>query len=625
MSCRDAVYSNDYYNFIIRNSAYLTGYEPGECHIDLDSLYTIEFAQREGLPPLSLGNYTYASIPKCYALLGEEALEATGIPDVRDLPSLALEGNRILIGFVDTGINYQLPAFLDEAGESRIVALWDQTGDADGTDTGSGNLPGSPESRNLQGNAELGNLPISPGPANPRENTALGVLPPYGTVYTREEINRALAQENPLEVVPSADENGHGSYVASVAAGSIVENGRFSGGAPKADIAVVKLKEAKQYLREFYFIREDTPVFQEDDIMAGVAWLDALAAERNQPLVICIALGTASGSHSGNSALAAYLDNLAVRFRRCVVTATGNEAANRHHFYGRFPVEVSSSRPGTTQTGPEDYVEVELMVGEGVAGFTMEQWALAPLLYEVSLISPTGETVPRIPSQQAKSRELQFLFENTRIELDYATPEGATGNQLIFFRFVAPAPGIWRIRVYLLQGTSGMFQMYLPMEEMLTGEVYFLSSNPDTTILGPGNALRVITVGGYNDANGSIYLASGRGYTLEGNVKPDFVAPAVEVTGVNTSGDGRAAAARPTATQYAPRTGTSAAAAFAAAAAALYMEWDILGRGNVTASTVQVKNFLLRGTRQSENELYPNRQWGNGILDIYQAFRNLRL
>ena len=379
MSCRDAVYSNDYYNFIIRNSAYLAGYEPGECHIDLDSLYTIEFAKREGLPPLSHGNYTYASIPKCYGPLGEEALEATGIPDVRDLPSLALQGDGILMGFLDTGINYQLPAFLDEAGESRIAALWDQTlGNPERADARSGNLPDSPEPENLI----------------PRENAALGVLPPYGTVYTREEINRALAQENPLEVVPSADENGHGSFVASVAAGSIVENGRFSGGAPRADIAVVKLKEAKQYLKDFYFIREDTPVFQEDDIMAGAAWLDALATQRNQPLVICIALGTASGSHSGNSALAAYLDNLAVRFRRCVVTAAGNEAANRHHFYGRFPVEVSSARPGTTETGPEDYVEVELMVGEGVAGFTMEQWALAPLLYEVSLISPTGEAVP---------------------------------------------------------------------------------------------------------------------------------------------------------------------------------------------------------------------------------------
>ena len=103
MSCRDAVYSNDYYNFIIRNSAYLAGYEPGECHIDLDSLYTIEFAKREGLPPLSLGNYPYASNPKCQTLLGEEALEATGIPDVRELPSLARQGKGCLRGVGERG------------------------------------------------------------------------------------------------------------------------------------------------------------------------------------------------------------------------------------------------------------------------------------------------------------------------------------------------------------------------------------------------------------------------------------------------------------------------------------------------------------------------------------------
>ena len=136
--------------------------------------------------------------------------------------------------------------------------------------------------------------------------------------------------------------------------------------------------------------------------MAGVAWLDAIATERGSAAGYLYCPGDGSGSHSGNSALAAYLDNLAVRFRRCVVTATGNEAASRHHFYGRFPVEVSSARPGTTQTGPEDYVEVELMVGEGVTGVYHGTWALAPLLYEVSLISPTGETVPRIPLPAAQ-------------------------------------------------------------------------------------------------------------------------------------------------------------------------------------------------------------------------------
>ena len=585
MSCKDAIYSNDYYNFIIRNTVYLQGYEPGECHMDLDDLFTIEYVPSEGLPPMSVGNYVYSSIPKCYTILGEEALEATGIPDVQNLPGLSLMGEGILMGFVDTGINYQLPAFLDENGRSRIVSIWDQT-------------------------IRNGNAPEGFG---------------YGAVYSQEEINRALESDEPQSLVSTNDYQGHGSYVASVAAGSPVDNGRFTGGAPKADIAVVKLKEAKQYLRDYFYINQEAVVFQEDDIMAAVAYLDALAIQRNQPLVLCIALGASVGSHSGNSPLAAYLDLLAVQYRRCIVTATGNEAANRHHFYGKFPVETSAARPETLETGPQDYVEVELMVGEGVPGFTMEQWALAPLLYEVSLISPTGETVPRIPAQQGKSQELEFLFEQTKVEVDYSTSERATGNQLVFFRFTSPAAGLWRIRVYLLRQNMGTFHVYLPMQEVLTGEVYFLRSNPDTTIVSPGNALRVITVGGYQDETGAIYLASGRGYTLEGNVKPDFAAPAVEVYGVNTYGEGSVIASRPAALQYAPRTGTSAAAAFASAASALYMEWEILRRGDSTVSTIQVKNFLLRGTRQSPNELYPNRQWGNGIMDVYQAFVNLRI
>ena len=65
-----------------------------------------------------------------------------------------------------------------------------------------------------------------------------------------EMINEALTSTNPLSVVPSIDEIGHGSIMAGVAAGSKLNNGDFIGAAPDSNIAVVKLKEAKPYKNE---------------------------------------------------------------------------------------------------------------------------------------------------------------------------------------------------------------------------------------------------------------------------------------------------------------------------------------------------------------------------------------
>ena len=49
----------------------------------------------------------------------------------------------------------------------------------------------------------------------------------------------------------------------------------FSGAAPNADIAVVKLKPAKKFLRDFLLIREDAVAFQETDLMAGIQYSSA--------------------------------------------------------------------------------------------------------------------------------------------------------------------------------------------------------------------------------------------------------------------------------------------------------------------------------------------------------------
>lgn len=580
MSCADIIYSEDVYDFIVSNSTYLENYQKSECSIDIDEQYTLDYISSEELPPFSMANFVYSTVPKCYAPLSEDALEATGILYVRNLSSLSLRGEGILMGFVDTGIDYRNPVFNRPTGDSRIAAIWDQT-DSKGSD--------------------------------------FLLQPAYGTVYTQDEINQALQSDAPEAVVPSLDEVGHGTYVASIAAGSYLPEENFSGGAPMSNIAMVKCKPAKRYLTDYFYINPETMVYQENDIMAAVQFLDRLATLRNQSLVICIALGTALGSHGGTSPLCHYLNSLAQRFRRCIVTATGNEAGAGHHFYGILPQNNLDQRPQVPGPLADDYVDVEIQVGDNVPGFVMEQWALSPQLYQVSLLSPSGELRPVSVAQLGGSQTYRFIIEGTEITTDENVAEGSMGNQLIFFRFTNPAAGIWRLRVSLRSGSSGRFHIFLPMTSMLQGNVYFLRPSPETTLLSPSDALRVISAGGYNDSNNSLYLASGRGLTLDGNIKPDFVAPAVDVTGA-----ANVPASRPASLRYVVQTGTSASAAFAAAASALALEWLVENVGNNATNTTTVKNFLIRGTTKVPNELFPNASWGYGIMDVYQSFLNLR-
>ena len=449
------------------------------------------------------------------------------------------------------GIDFADRAFRYGDGSSRIIAIWDQTVE-DGT------------------------------PPEPYF---------YGQEYTQEMINEALANENPLLYVRVSDPVGHGTAVASIAAGSVDEAGGFSGAAPNADIAVVKLKQAKQYLRDFYFIPDDTAAYQENDIMLGIDYLNRLAAARSQPLVLLIALGTNNGSHSGNSYLSSYLNDIALRRMHAAVAAAGNEANERHHFYGKL------------YDGGE-FVTVEVNVERAMNGFSIELWAQEPELYEVAVISPAGERVSRVPASRESRQEYNFVLEGTKFSLDYQIVGTLSANQLIYFRFERPTKGVWKILVYPKNFVYGVFHMWLPISAFLESPVYFLSSSPDTTLTIPGTARVPMTVGGYNDADGSLFLSSGRGYTINGAVKPDFAVPAVNIEGAGGQ-------------MY---TGTSYGAAITAGAAAMYMEWAVV-RGNIPgANSMDVKDDFIRGARQEAGQLYPNREWGYGKLNLAGTF-----
>ena len=384
MDCEEAVYSNEYYDFIAEYILETRRTPTPPCVQRLDITYDIVYKSRADNPPLNIRNYSYNAIPGCYAPMDESALEASGILRLQNQPTLALKGQGVLIGFLDSGIDYENQVFRNSDGSTRIVAMWDQT-DRSGT---------PPE----------------------------GFI--YGSEYTDEQINRALNSMNPHEVVPMTDEEAHGTYMASVAAGSEIPEKNFVGAAPYSKIAMVKLKPAKQYLRDFYFINDDAVVYQENDIMAGVVYLSKLAQERHMPLVICVGLGTDMGGHTGVNPLSTMLNSMALRRDRAVVIAAGNEGNSRHHFLG----EIQSD---------EYYKNVEINVGENVKGFYAEVWARAPQRFVVDIISPTGE---RMPSDFILSggREYNFLFEDTKVAVDYRIAGILDGSQVIYISFSKP-------------------------------------------------------------------------------------------------------------------------------------------------------------------------------------------
>lgn len=559
--CREKILSQDCMDFIIpdyRKNAEIVFPVSQACVQDVGFDYRVVYVEKEYVGELTIERYGYNSIPGCYALVDQEAMNTAGISTVQNYPALGLQGNGIMIGFVDTGIDYRNSLFRKMDGSTRIAAIWDQT-------------------------IQTGTLPE-------------GFT--YGSEYTQEMINEALRAEDPASIVPSMDEDGHGTFMASVASGNEDVENRFLGAAPKAVISMVKLKQAKEYLKDFYGIARDAVCFQETDIMQGIYYLHMLAERMDMPLVICVALGSGFGGHNGKSALCSILGNYANTLNRCVVIGGGNEANQRHHYSGI--VEPSQTK------------EVELQVEKAGTGFVAELWTTLPNILTAYLVSPSGERSPSISVRQASRYSLTFPFDNTTVEVEYRLLMDNNDSQLLFFRFRSAAAGIWRIGVEPLRVADGVFHIWMSMEEFLSGEVYFLEANPDYTLTDPGSTGCAITVSYYNGTDNSVDINSGRGYTRNRLIKPEFTAPGVQVLGAGLNG------------RFTRRSGSSIAAGITAGAAALIIEWLRRQPNAIGITTSQVKNILILGTNQGVLPEYPNREWGYGTIDLFQSLNRLR-
>lgn len=554
--CQNAIYSENYYDLILDEDS-LRGIEMYPCVQALNEQYVTAFISSSENPPLSLNNYSYASIPKCYGLSDTEALEASGIYMIQRYPELELSGRDVLMGFIDTGVDYKNDVFKDRFGYTRIAAIWDQT--------------------------------------QPSDSPPIGFT--YGRLITREEIDAAINADD--EEVLSYDENGHGTAMVSVAAGSEINEDDFIGAAFQADIAVVKLKAAKQNLKDYYGISTEAPCYQENDIMAGVSFLVSLAEELTKPLVIVLGLEGNLGDHDGNTPLGIMLSELCRRRRFAVVSGSGNEANNSHHFRGKM--------------GSNESEEIEFSVDADTHSFTLEFWASIPDLYRAAVISPTGEFVEGITVNSRGILRHRFVFEQTYLEAESVFSAILSGTQLIQFRFKNMTEGIWKIRISAVNNVRGPYDMWLPVSAFLSGNTFFLSPDPENTLSDISSSELIITTASYNSSDNSIYLNSGRGYTRNERVKPDVASPGVNVY-----------AALPD-NRYGRRSGGSMAAAICAGAVALIMEWAVVQENSYEIDTSQIKALLIRGAIGERLRSFPNPEWGYGIMNLYESFESLRL
>lgn len=214
----------------------------------------------------------YIELPKVLYTSAYESNKASCVPSVWS--NYGLTGTGVLVGFLDTGIDFTHNAFKDVSGNTRIEYIYD-----------------------------LDN----------------------GVVYDKEKINEALKSQDPYSVVQVQDLSGHGTHVAGIAcAGGNVNYDNY-GVAYNSSIAMVKITSEKSLSSAL-----------STQLMRGLKFLIDKSNELDKPLVVNISLSTNDGSHNGSSLLEKYIQTFTQLQKAVIIVAAGNEGNTANHVGGKI-------------------------------------------------------------------------------------------------------------------------------------------------------------------------------------------------------------------------------------------------------------------------------------------------
>mgnify|MGYP001852558547 CR=1 FL=1 len=467
-----------------------------------------------------------------------------------------LSGRGILVGIVDSGIDYENPDFRNEDGSTRIVSLWDQS------------MPGNP----------------------PAGYAA-------GSEFTREDINAALEKNTSggfpglsTGAVLSRDMSGHGTAVAGIAAG----NGRgsegrmYRGAAPEAELIIVKMGTPRP---------EGFP--RTTELMMGVDYVIRKALELRKPVAVNISFGNTYGSHDGTSLVERFLNDISDTWKNVICIGSGNEGTTAGHAAGR--------------AGDEEEVIQELAVQEREPALNVQIWKSYVDEMDISIVSPSGERVG--PLQEILGPQ-RFVLGDTELLVYYGEPKPYSVRQEIYISFIPQQSyvdsGVWQIILTPRRIVDGAYQMWLPAQAALNVGTAFLTPDSTTTLTIPSTASLAVTVAAYDARTFSYADFSGRGpaavYEGSNVQKPDLAAPGVLVNAPVPGGGYRAFS------------GTSFAAPFVTGSAALLMEWGIVQGNDPYLYGEKVKAYLRRGARELPGySEWPNSLLGYGALCVRES------
>ncbi|MEE2995482.1 MAG: S8 family serine peptidase [Gemmatimonadota bacterium] len=510
--------------------------------------------------------------PKVWASTLDKSVHETTADTVRS--NYSVKGKDIIIGVIDTGIDWQHPDFrmASDASKTRIKFLWDMS-----------DITGPP--------------PTGFGSSG-------------GTEYDETQINGALAGS---DTVNAQDQVGHGTHVAGIAGG-------LNGMAPDAHLIIVKAT------------RSGGQSFASTDVVTALDYIDKKAGALGKPYVVNLSLGGQQGPHDGRSTEASAIDNLVGPGieDKVAVAAAGNDGNNRIHARGILNANsvLYESRSFTADAGAQVSIDIWTQVSPNTPVMVFIKVAGPDTSFESSGFPPGATSANNSDGFITLfSSPFPVIQTGTDIHTDIKITVKKTGSWTISLRGNRGEFGTGQFDMWIYSGNAEW--------NSADGDFSNLVGSPGASnhaiTVGAYTTKKSWTDA---DANPHAIAAtvgdwasfSSPGPTRDGRRKPEISAPgqliASSLSRDATSGGIFNAGNILPGNLTAIAQGTSQATPHVTGAVALLMEQA--QRDSVTLDARIVRDALQASARSDASTgTVPNDEWGFGKMDVDSLFRHL--